>query len=51
MHSELETMFDLKGRVAMVTGGARTLGYDGACVLAAAGADLIITSRQLENRK
>jgi len=49
MHSELETMFDLKGRVAMVTGGARTLGYDGACVLAAAGADLVITSRQLSH--
>ena len=51
MHSELETMFDLKGRVAMVTGGARTLGYDGACVLAAAGADLIITSRKLDQAK
>ena len=45
MHSELETMFDLSGRVAMVTGGARDLGFDAACVLAAAGADLVITSR------
>jgi len=45
MHHEVEQMFDLAGRVAMVTGGARNLGYDAACVLAAAGTDLIITSR------
>ena len=47
MHNEIQDMFDLSGQVAMVTGGARDLGYDAACVLAAAGADLIITSRTL----
>ena len=38
MHHEIEDMFNLQGRVALVTGGARDLGYDAACVLAAAGA-------------
>jgi len=45
MHTELEAMFNLSGRVVMVTGGARDLGFDAACVLAAAGADVVITSR------
>jgi NAD(P)-dependent dehydrogenase (short-subunit alcohol dehydrogenase family) len=39
--------FKLSGKVAMVTGGARTLGYDIADALADAGADLVITSRKL----
>lgn len=42
-------MFDLGGKVAVVTGGARHLGFDMADVLAEAGCDLIITSRQLAN--
>ncbi len=41
--------FLLKGKVALVTGGARTLGYDMASALAEAGADLVITSRTLEH--
>jgi len=45
MNQELEALFDLRGQVAMVTGGARHLGYDAACILAAAGANLVITSR------
>ena len=49
MHSEIAKMFDLKGKIALVTGGARTLGYDAASVLAAAGADVAITSRTLES--
>ena len=45
MHEEIGKMFDLTGKVALITGGARNLGFDGACVLAGAGADLVITSR------
>ena len=41
-------MFDLSGKVAVVTGGARNLGYDAATVLAAAGCDVVITSRDLQ---
>jgi NAD(P)-dependent dehydrogenase (short-subunit alcohol dehydrogenase family) len=43
----ISEMFDLSGQVAVITGGARHLGYDMADVLAEAGCDLIITSRQL----
>jgi NAD(P)-dependent dehydrogenase (short-subunit alcohol dehydrogenase family) len=39
----------LDGKVGMVTGGARNLGYDMAEALAEAGCDLAITSRSLEN--
>lgn len=45
MHEEIGKMFDLTGKVALITGGARNLGFDGACVLAGAGADLVVTSR------
>ena len=41
--------FKLKGKIALVTGGARHLGYDMADALAEAGADLIITSRDAES--
>lgn len=41
----LHHLFDLTGRVFLVTGGARTLGRDMALALAEAGADGIITSR------
>ncbi len=37
--------FKLKGKVALVTGGARHLGYDMADALAEAGADVVLTSR------
>jgi NAD(P)-dependent dehydrogenase (short-subunit alcohol dehydrogenase family) len=45
MHQEIKELFDLKGKVALITGGAKYLGLDAACILAAAGADIIITSR------
>jgi len=45
MHSLITEMFCLKGRVAVVTGGAVNLGRDAARVLAAAGADVALTSR------
>jgi gluconate 5-dehydrogenase len=41
-------MFRLTGKVAIVTGGARHLGYDMAEAFAEAGADLVVTSRTLD---
>lgn len=43
--SFIDSFFSLKGKTALVTGGASHLGYDAASVLAAAGADVVITSR------
>ena len=40
--------FDLSGKVALVTGGSRGLGYEMAKALARQGADVIITSRKVE---
>jgi gluconate 5-dehydrogenase len=40
-------LFDLKGRVALVTGASRGLGKNFALALARAGADLAVTSRTL----
>ena len=51
MHEEIQSLFDLSGKVAMVTGGARHLGYDAASVLAAAGAEVAITSRNVDTAK
>lgn len=45
MRSEVEELFNLSGKVAMVVGGAQNLGWDMAEILAAAGAGIIITSR------
>jgi gluconate 5-dehydrogenase len=42
-------LFDLSGQVAMVTGASRGLGQHFARVLAGAGADLILTSRRVED--
>lgn len=47
MHSEVEQLFNLDGKVALITGGAVNLGRDAANILAAAGCDLVITSRDL----
>jgi gluconate 5-dehydrogenase len=44
-------LFRLSGKVAIVTGGSRNLGYDMALALAEAGADVAITSRSLEKAK
>lgn len=41
-------MYDLRDRVALITGGASKLGRDAASVLAAAGANVVVTSRDQE---
>jgi len=43
-----ETIFSLKGKVALVTGGSRGLGKTMARILVEAGADIIISSRNAE---
>ncbi len=44
-------LFDLTGKVALVTGGSRGLGRERVLAFAAAGADVIIASRKLDNCK
>ncbi len=44
----IKELFDLSGRVAMVTGGCQNLGRDMAEALGEAGADLVVTSRNIE---
>lgn len=41
-------LFDLTGRVALVTGGSRGLGREMVLAMAAAGADVVISSRKLD---
>jgi gluconate 5-dehydrogenase len=48
MAPTVHELFDLSGKVALVTGGARNLGYDIALAFAEAGADVAVTSRYLE---
>ena len=44
-----DELFDLSGRVAIVTGGSRGLGREMVRALARCGADVVITSRKLES--
>jgi len=45
----VEELFNLKGKVAVVLGGARDLGYDMAEILADAGCNVLVTSRSQES--
>lgn len=47
--SYLDTLFDLTGKVILVTGGSRGLGKEIVLGCAQAGADVVIASRKLEN--
>jgi NAD(P)-dependent dehydrogenase (short-subunit alcohol dehydrogenase family) len=44
----IHPLFDLSGKVALVTGGSRGLGYQMVKAFAEAGADVVITSRKLD---
>jgi NAD(P)-dependent dehydrogenase (short-subunit alcohol dehydrogenase family) len=46
--SRIDPLFDLEGRIALVTGGSRGLGLEMVRAFAAHGADVIIASRKLE---
>ena len=46
--SSIKDLYDLKNKVAIVTGGYTGLGYDMACALAEAGCHIIITSRNVD---
>lgn len=46
--SEIEKLFDLSGKIALVTGGSRGLGREMVLAFARAGADVVIASRKLD---
>ena len=45
---DVRSLFDLSGRVALVTGASRGLGYEMACGFAAAGGRVILSSRKAD---
>ncbi|MFP5488851.1 MAG: SDR family NAD(P)-dependent oxidoreductase, partial [Acidimicrobiia bacterium] len=45
----MDPLFDLSGKIALVTGGSRGLGYEMVRAFAARGADCVIASRKLDN--
>lgn len=44
----IDPLFDLTGKIALITGGSRGLGYQMVMAFAARGADVIIASRKLD---
>lgn len=48
MHADLDHLFDLSGRVAIVTGGSRGLGRSMALGFAKAGASVVVASRKVD---
>src|SRR3712207_5399981 len=46
--ADIASLFDLRGKVALVTGGSRGLGHEMVLAFAHAGADVIIASRKLD---
>ena len=47
--TDVARLFDLSGKVALVTGGSRGLGREMVLAFAHAGADVVIASRKLES--
>ena len=45
----MDKLFDLGGKTALITGGSRGLGREMALAFADHGADVIVTSRKLDN--
>jgi NAD(P)-dependent dehydrogenase (short-subunit alcohol dehydrogenase family) len=48
MPYDAERLFDLTGKVALITGGSRGLGHEMALAFATAGADVVIASRKAD---
>jgi NAD(P)-dependent dehydrogenase (short-subunit alcohol dehydrogenase family) len=48
-NNRVTNLFDLTGRVALVTGGAGLLGYQHGAILAAAGAHVVLLDLGLAN--
>ena len=46
---DVKTLFDLTGKIAVVTGGSRGLGREMVLAFAQSGADVVIASRKLDN--
>lgn len=47
----MDPLFDFTGKIALVTGGSKGLGYEMVKALASRGADIVIASRNLDNCK
>lgn len=51
MTKSANELFDLSGKVALITGGSRGLGHEMALAFARAGADVVVASRKLDSCK